>query len=336
MRAVVLTGTDGRLESAEVDDPVPGPGHIVARVRACGICGSDLHIATAVGTPGTIMGHEFAGVIEEVGPDVDDRWVPGTPITARPFSSCGKCRSCHAGRPDHCRGFHLLGATRPGGFAQRILLSADELFLLPSSLTGPDQALVEPLAVARHVLRRTGFGVGERLAVLGAGPIGLAVTAWARALGAGAVVVSDPVAARRSLATMLGADAAVDPTADDVRATCRRVLGGAPPVVVECSGKPGLIDQAMTLAAVAGRIGVVGACMASDTVFPFTGLRKELDVRFAVYYDRQDFVDTLRALDDGSLRVEGLVTDVIDLDALPHTFATLLAGADTGKVVIVP
>jgi (R,R)-butanediol dehydrogenase/meso-butanediol dehydrogenase/diacetyl reductase len=138
------------------------------------------------------------------------------------------------------------------------------------------------------------------------------------------------------LATALGADTAVDPTTDDVVATCRSVLGGPPPVVIECSGKPGLIDQAMTVAAVDGRVGVVGACMSSDTVFPFTGLQKELDVRFALYYDRQDFVDTLRALDDGSLVVGGLVTDVIDLDALPDTFTMLLTGAGNGKIVVVP
>jgi (R,R)-butanediol dehydrogenase/meso-butanediol dehydrogenase/diacetyl reductase len=336
MRAVVLTGTDGRLETTDVDDPVPGPGQVVARVRACGICGSDLHIATAFGRPGTIMGHEIAGVIEDVGAGVDDRWVAGTPVTARPFSSCGQCHWCHSGRADHCRHFHLLGATRPGGFAERILLSADELYALPASLIGPEQALVEPLAVARHVLRRTGFAAGETLAVVGAGPIGLAVTAWARALEAHRVVVSDPVATRRALATALGADAAVDPSTDDVAAACRSVLGGPPPVVIECSGKPGLINEAMTLAAVDGRVGVVGACMSSDTVFPFTGLQKELDVRFAVYYDRQDFVDTLRALDDGSLVVEGLVTDVIDLDRLPETFATLLTGAGEGKIVVEP
>lgn len=336
MRAVVLTDTLGRLETTDVADPVPGPGQVVARVRACGICGSDLHIATAFGRPGTIMGHEIAGTIEEVGAGVDDRWVPGTAVTARPFSSCGRCVFCDSGRPDHCRQFHLLGATRPGGFAERALLSADELYALPASLTGPEQALIEPLAVARHVLRRTGFAAGEKVAVLGAGPIGLAVTAWARALEAQRVVVSDPVATRRALAATLGADATVDPTTDDVAATCRSVLGGAPPVVVECSGKPGLIDEAMTLAAVNGRVGVVGACMATDTFFPFTGLQKELDVRFAVYYDRQDFVDTLAALDDGTLVVEGLVTDVIDLDALPETFAKMLAGAENGKIVVVP
>jgi len=336
VRAAVLAGTGGQLEITEVDDPVPGPGEVVARVRACGICGSDLHIASLVATPGTIMGHEIAGVVERVGEGVDDRWAPGTRVTARPFASCGSCRFCRVGRADHCAQFHLLGFTLPGGFAERVLLSADELYTLPASLTGPEQALVEPLAVALHGLRRAGLGAGEPLAVLGAGPIGLAVTAWARALGAGPAVVSDPVARRRSLATALGAEVVVDPITEDVADACERAAGGAPPVVMECSGKPGMIDQAMRLAAVDGRVGVVGACMTRDTLFPFNGLHKELDIRFALYYDRRDFVDTLRCLDDGTLVVDGLVTDVIDLDGLPGTFATLLAGADTGKVVVVP
>ncbi len=332
----MLTGEGGRLETTVVDDPVPGPGQVVARVRYCGICGSDLHIATMAGLSGTIMGHEIAGVVEAVGDDVEDRWVPGTPVTARPFASCGQCRWCAAGRPDHCDAFHLRGFTRPGGFAEQVVLSAGELFELPATITGPEQALVEPLAVARHGLRRAGLTAGEPVAVLGAGPIGLAVTAWARALGTGPVVVSDPMPGRRALAGALGADAVVDPGAEDLAEACQRALGTAPGVVVECSGKPGLIQQAMDLAGVEGRVAVVGVCMTSDTVVPFTGLHKELDVRFALYYDRRDFVDTLGALDDGSLVVDGLVTDVIGLDALPDTFAALLAGSETGKVVVAP
>lgn len=335
MRATVLTGADGRLETTVVEDPVPGPGQVVARVRYCGICGSDLHIARLAGA-GVIMGHEIAGVVEEVGEGVDGRWATGTPVTARPFASCGTCRWCQAGRPDHCRSFHLLGFTKPGGFAQRVLLSAEELFELPASLAGPEQALIEPLAVALHGLRRVGLRGGEPLAVLGSGPIGLAVTAWARALGAGPIVVSDPVAGRRALGEVLGADMVVDPTTDDVAAACREALGTEPPVVLECSGQPGLIDQAMNLAGVEGRVGIIGVCMAPDTVVPFTGMQKELDVRFALYYDRQDFADTLGALDDGSLVVDGLVTDVIGLESLPDTFAMLMAGSDTGKVVVTP
>jgi (R,R)-butanediol dehydrogenase/meso-butanediol dehydrogenase/diacetyl reductase len=336
MRAAVLAGRDGGLETSDVENPIAGSGQVVARVLACGICGSDFHIATAAGAAGTIMGHEIAGVIEEVGAGVNGRWTPGTVVTARPWVSCGECSDCRRGRADHCRQFQLVGLGRRGGFAERVALSADELYRLPASLTGPEQALVEPLAVALHGLRRAGLGRDEPLAVLGAGPIGLAVTAWARALGAGPIVISDPVASRRALGESLGADVAVDPGPGELREACASVLGGAPPVVMECSGKAGLIEQAMRVAAVEGRVGVVGACLGSDTFTPYTGMMKEIDVRFSVYYDSQDFIDTLQALDDGSLVVEGLVTDVIDLEALPATFAKLLAGADTGKVVVVP
>jgi (R,R)-butanediol dehydrogenase / meso-butanediol dehydrogenase / diacetyl reductase len=336
VRAAVLAGHDGRLELTDLDDPVPGPGEVVARVRACGICGSDLHLATGGAAPGTVLGHEIAAEIEEVGAGVGPPWTPGAAVAARPFVGCGTCRWCASGRADHCASFAFVGYARPGGFAERVVLSARELFPLPASLTGPERALVEPLAVARHGLRRVGLGAGEPVAVLGAGPIGLATTAWARALGAGPIVVSDPVDRRRALATRLGADAVVDPVDGDVAGVCARTLGGAPPVVLECSGRPGLIERAMRLAAVDGRVGVVGACMAPDRFHPSTGLTKELDVRFALYYDVADFVETLRALDDGSLAVAGLVTDVVDLDHLPETFAAMVAGSGTGKVVVVP
>ena len=335
MRAAVLTGADGRLETTDVEDPVAGPGEVVARVTGCGICGSDLHIAEAIGTAGIVMGHEISAVVDEVGPGVEG-WLPGTEVSARPWASCGECADCRRGRADHCRSFELVGLQRRGGFAERVTLAADELYTLPASLTGPERALIEPLAVALHGLRRADFARGEGVAVLGAGPIGLATTAWARALGAGSVVVSDPVPSRRALAQTLGADAVVDPLAEDLGAACRQALGGPPPVVIECSGKEGVLDQALSIAAVEGRIGVVGMCLGPDTITPFTGMMQELDVRFCVYYDRADFIDTLAALDDGSLVVEGLVTDVIDLEALPATFAGLLSGADTGKVVVVP
>ena len=115
MRAAVLTAEQPRLETVDVDDPTPADGQVVVRVTACGICGSDLHIAAALGSPGTILGHEIAGVIDEVGAGVDDRWAPGKAVTARPFASCGSCRYCVAGRADHCGSFDLLGLTRPGG-----------------------------------------------------------------------------------------------------------------------------------------------------------------------------------------------------------------------------
>ena len=210
MRAAVLTAARPALEVVELPDPTPAPGEVVVRVTGCGICGSDLHVASMMGTPGTVLGHEIAGTIESLGDGVD-RWPIGRPVAVRPFTGCGTCRWCQTGRADHCALFKFIGFGRPGGFAERVVCDARELFAFPASVTGPDQALVEPLAVARRSMRRTGDVTGQTVAVLGAGPIGLGVTAWAHRLGATHVVVSDPSAERRALAAALGADHTVDP-----------------------------------------------------------------------------------------------------------------------------
>jgi (R,R)-butanediol dehydrogenase/meso-butanediol dehydrogenase/diacetyl reductase len=190
VRAVVLTEDRPTLRLEEVADPVAAGDEVVLTVDACGICGSDLHVAGQIGAPGTILGHEIAGTVAEVGPDVDGRWTVGAPVVARPFIGCFDCRWCRSGRPDHCERFAFIGLERPGGFAERVAVSSHELFHAPAALTGSDRALVEPLAIARRALRRAGLEPGEDVLVLGGGPIGLAVILWARALGAGSIAVS--------------------------------------------------------------------------------------------------------------------------------------------------
>lgn len=328
MQAVVLTADRPRLEVADVPDPTPGPGEVVVRVTGCGVCGSDLHVASAVAPAGAVLGHEIAGVVEERGEGVDD-WRPGAVVAVRPFFGCGACDDCRRGRQDHCASFRLVGLGAPGGFAERTVVAAAELFTMPATVTGGEQALVEPLAVARHALRRGGLVAGDDVTVLGAGPIGLATVSWARALGAGRIVVSDPVERRRALALDLGADVAVDPSSIDG-------AGANASLVVESSGVPGVIDQALRLAAVEGRVAVVGVCLQNDTVFPWWGLQKEVDVRFSMYYDRVDFTDTLDALAAGSLGAGSMVTETIGLGDLPARFAELLREPDAGKVVVVP
>ncbi|MEY2397810.1 MAG: hypothetical protein QOJ00_984 [Actinomycetota bacterium] len=329
MQAAVLSAHPPELEVVELPEPDPGPGEVGLRVTGCGICGSDLHVAANIGGPGTVLGHEIAGVVDELGSDVTGVRV-GDVVAVRPLVGCGVCQYCRAGRQDHCAKFALIGMQRPGGFAQRTTASAAELFGLPSGVRPQDHAVIEPFAVARRALRRVAVTPGEFVIVLGAGPIGLAITHWARALGAGKIVVSDPLAHRRALALELGADAAVEPgeVAD--------AAGDGAPVVVECTGKPRLLDHAMQLAAVDGRVGVVGVCMAHDSFLPWWGLNKELDIRFSLYYGRDDFTDTIEAFDDGRLRPDGLVTETIDLAALPERFARLASDSDAGKVIVTP
>ena len=318
-----------RLETTELPDPQPGAGEVVVRVSGCGICGSDLHLAAEMATAGTVLGHEIAGEVVALGADVSTARL-GDAVAVRPFVGCGTCKYCRAGRQDHCASFELIGMQRPGGFAELTVARASELFALPATMRAADHPLVEPFAVARRGLRRGGLVAGEDVIVLGGGPIGLAVTHWARALGADRIVVSDPLQQRRELAVALGADHAVDPR------EVAGVAGDGAPLVVECSGKPRVLDQALQLAAVDGRVAVVGICMTNDTYFPWWGIHKELDVRFSIYYGREDFTDTIDALANGALSPDGLVTETIGLDEVPARFARLAAEGDAGKVVIIP
>ena len=337
MRAAILTSPDPTLDVVDRADPTPGPGDVLIEVTACGICGSDLHVASAFAPAGSVLGHEIAGVVRELGADVDPaRCPPGTPVAVRPLTGCGSCRHCLRGRPDHCDDFALLGLQRPGGFAELTTARAAELFALPTSLTGEDQALVEPMAVARRALRRVDLQPGEDVAVLGAGPIGLAVIAWARALGAGTILASEPSGPRRDLALALGADLALDPTSGLLAAEAAERGFRDPAVVVECAGRPGLIAAAVDLAAVDGRVGVVGICTQEDSLVPYFAMAKEVDLRFCIYYGTEDFTDTIDALDGGRLDPRAMITETVVLDALPARFAALAHEADTGKVVLRP
>ena len=337
MRAAVLTDQRPRLEMADVPAPVPGPGEALLRITGCGICGSDLHLASQLAAPGAVLGHEIAGVVAGLGAGVDPaRWPDGTAVVARPFGGCGSCPYCRGGRADHCAHFELVGLERPGGFAEFVTVRGDELFQLPAAIAADEQPLVEPLAVVRHAFRRGQVTAADRVAVLGAGPIGLAAVAWAVAIGVRAVAVSEPSILRRDLALGLGATAVVDPTTDPVAAAIADATEGGPSVILECSGRPGLIEQAIEMATVEARIVVVGICPQNDEIFPFWALSKELDIRFSIYYGREDFTDTLDALGTHRLDARSMVTETITLEELPDRFAQLERDPDAGKVLVRP
>jgi (R,R)-butanediol dehydrogenase/meso-butanediol dehydrogenase/diacetyl reductase len=337
LRAAVLAEDRPRLELAEVAAPTPGPGEALLRVTGCGICGSDLHLASQLASVGSVLGHEIAGVVAGVGAGVDPTvWPDGRAVVARPFAGCGRCPFCLGGRADHCAQFQLIGLERPGGFAEFVCVRGDELFALPAGVSVDEQPLVEPLAVMRRAFRRGRVTAADRVAVLGAGPIGLAAVAWAVAVGVETVVVSEPSALRRDLAVRLGATAAFDPSEGAVAAGVVEATRGGPTVVIECSGRAGLIEQAVELAAVDGRVVVVGICPQNDEIFPFWAMSKELDIRFSIYYGREDFTDSLDALDSHRLDVTSMVTETIGLEDLPERFARLERDPDAGKVIVRP
>jgi (R,R)-butanediol dehydrogenase/meso-butanediol dehydrogenase/diacetyl reductase len=335
VRAVVSPGISRPLVEAEVPDPEPGPDEVMLRVRACGICGSDLHLSDALDVPGLVLGHELSGEIVEVGPGVDATRI-GQRVAGFPLVGCGECDACLRGATSRCAAAAQLGFQRPGGFAEYVTLSALGAHPIPDALDDHVGALVEPLAVAYHALDRTPRATDEPVLVLGGGPVGAAVALWARALGAREVVVSDPVPARRARAERVGATASVDPTRDDVAGEHARITGAPPSAVVECVGVPGMIQHAMDVAAPDACVTVVGVCMGADEVVPLTALYKELTARFVLYYRMQDFAATIDALTRGVLDPHELVTGTTDLAGLPERFDALKHPVEDCKVIVEP
>jgi (R,R)-butanediol dehydrogenase / meso-butanediol dehydrogenase / diacetyl reductase len=334
MRAAVLRQPGEPLAIVEQPDPVPGPGELLLRVDACGICGSDLHLSDAYPLPGLILGHEFCGTVEEMGPDIEG-FQPGDRVTALSLNTCGACAACLAGNVRKCALARMVGIERPGGYAERVTMPARDVFRLPDALDARHGALIEPLAVALHTVDRAGLRPGEPAVVIGGGPVGLAVALWLRRLGAGEVLVSDPVPGRRALAERVGA-ATVDPTADDVGAAFQRLTGVAAALVIECVGLPGLIQHAVDVVGVDGRVVIAGVCFGNDTLTPLGAMSKELDVRFAFYYRAGDYRTAIDMIEGERLDPLPLVTDEVSLDELPARFEALKAPSEDCKVLIRP
>ncbi len=327
MRAAVVNESQ-KLEVVTLPEPVAEPGEFILKVEACGICGSDLKAIDST-PPGFVMGHEFSGEIVSLGKGVQG-WREGQHVTALPVIGCGHCFSCSTDDVAHCKTVDTIGvAGSPGAFAEYIRVSAREAFLLPPGFSKGQGALVEPLAVALHAVKAAEIRPGDQVLIIGAGAIGLAVMMWARHLGASEITVSDPMAQRRDLAAKLGADHLIDPATEKITGRYR--------VVIECVGIPGMIATAIRAAALHGCVVFTGACQKPDTFVPIGAHMKELSMRFTIYYRRQDFRDTISAIEAGHIDPTPLITGRVSLDELPAVFASLKQGAaDHCKVLVEP
>lgn len=327
MRAAVINESHN-LEIISLADPVPGPGEILLKVKACGICGSDLKSIDE--TPvGKVMGHEFTGEIVALGSNIQG-WRKGQYVTAMPLIGCGKCVFCLTGDVSHCKTVDMIGETgSPGAFAEYVRVGASESFELTPELAAGEGALVEPLAVALHAIEKANIKPGDNVLIIGAGPIGLASIIWARHLGASEITISDPIAGRRELAGKLGADHALNPAAEKI--------SGRYNVVMECVGIPGMIAAAIRATALHGRVVVAGACIKPDTFVPLYAFMKELSLHFSVYYRRSDFAYTVAMIKAGRINPSPMITSRVSLNNLPEAFASLKRGAaDQCKVLVEP
>ncbi|BBZ24745.1 zinc-binding dehydrogenase [Mycolicibacter hiberniae] len=338
MRAAVLR--DGRMVYRDdLPDPSPGPGQVLVEVTACGICGSDLHFAShgakvlaatqsMSGSPSAqasvdlgadiFMGHEFSAKVLQAGP-ATDTFPGGTPVTSIPV---------------------LLGATgvepivysntTVGGYAEKMLLSAPLLLAIPNGLDPRHAALTEPMAVGLHAVNKAAVAPGETALVLGCGPIGMAIIAALRNAGVHEVVAADYSAARRKLATAMGAHRTVDPAQGSPFDTV------TPKVIFEAVGVPGIIDDVLRRAPVGSRLVVAGVCMEPDTVHPFYGIAKEISVQFVFAYEPAEFAASLRAIAEGEIDVAPLITGEVGLDGVSAAFDELADPDRHCKILVTP
>lgn len=255
MKAAVLHAI-GDLRIEDIATPTPGPGEVLVRVKSCGICGSDVPRVFSKGTyhfP-TVCGHEFAGTVASA----SDLAV-GTPVTVFPLLWCGKCTECERGAYARCEDYGYLGSRSDGGFAEYVVAPRRNLLPLPAGVSLEEGAMTEPAAVALHAIKRANLQAGESVAVLGAGPIGLMVAQWARAMGAARVIVCDIAPASLALARELGFDLTVDSKSCDPVTRIAELTGGrGADVTVEAAGVPATFTAAVGAAAAAGRVVMLG------------------------------------------------------------------------------
>ncbi len=340
MRAALFHAAGTPLSIENVADPTPAPDQVILEVANAGICGSDLHITQYPGfmPSGTIPGHEFAGTIAAIGAAVTGPWKVGDRVTALPLNACNNCEACDSHLPALCAQNIFTGTQlgAQGAYAQYVSARGTMLQRLPDGVRFEEGALVEPLAVAHHIVDIAELPPAASVLVIGAGPIGVAVALFARAAGARHVVVSERVAGRRKQATEVGATATIDPNAEDVAAAFVRHAGRRPQVVFECVGVPGILRQAVDLVGLRGVVVVAGVVLQEDTFTPLAALAKEVTIRFSQCYTERDFEAVIDAIATAKINPRPIHTSTVTLDELPAAFEALRQMSSQCKVLIRP
>jgi (R,R)-butanediol dehydrogenase/meso-butanediol dehydrogenase/diacetyl reductase len=337
MKAAYFTKVGVPLEVRRVADPSPGAGEVVLKIHRCGICGSDLHMTDGHSPHFTLpenssLGHEFAGEVVAVGKSVQNLKI-GDPVTALPYTGCGHCATCLAGRPNFCAQFTGAAA----GFAEYAVVAERVTTKLPTTLSMEDGALIEPMAVGLHGVALAKLTPGARVLVIGAGPVGLAAIFWARRLGAGRIVATASSRRREALARHMGSDAFVVPdAAQDLAALAADALDGPADIVFECAGQTGLIARAIDCVKPQGDVVVLGFCTVPDQFVPAQAVWKEVRIQFAVTYSMQEFAHVANVFDAGHVEPRMMITDRVSLDALPDAFEALRHRSTQCKVMVNP
>ena len=298
------------------------------RADVVGICGSDLHAMRGdhpfIDLP-IVPGHEAAGVVDAVGDAVVDFEV-GDRVLLEPNLIDGTCHYCREGRYNLCEHLAVVGCQVAGALAEAFVAPAQRFHRVPDGMSLTAAALIEPLSTATHAVRCAGGVAGRTVAVLGAGSIGLLTMLTARAAGAEAIAVTDPVASKRQLATELGADMSFDPTDRETVRRMRTALPWRPDVVFDCVSSQSSISQAIALALKGGTVVVAGVTN-RDVMIPLSLVQdRELRLQGTAMYIREDVTAAIGLIEDGHVPVSRLVSAEFALDEAAEAFRVAAEG----------
>lgn len=333
MQAVVFR--EGELELATVPLPAIEPDGVLLEVLNVGFCGSDHSLIKSGGlAAGTILGHEVCGRVVACSAAVRDVAI-GSRAIVRP-TSCGQCRDCRAGRPYFCQtGRRSIGiGDMPGAFATYVKVYPEMLIAVPDTVDSRNAALAEAFAAALHGIRRIDVREGPVL-IMGGGPIGLAAVGLLHVMGVSPIVLSEPVAAKRDLARSLGAAQVLDPFNEGIAGQiCAVTAGVGFPAVLECSGVPGNIQQALDWVARGGNICVVSMMFAPTPIIPLTLNFKETNLTGCYSNTHEENRQCLEWMAEGRLDGRALITDLIPLAQLPTVFRERIDRGRAIKVMV--
>lgn len=325
MQAAFFAG-ERKLEVREIEMPRPAAGEVLIEVKACGLCGSDLHQFDGKwDQPQYVPGHEIAGEVIEVGEGVC-QWQPGDRVCVEPFLYCGHCCFCMAGRYFHCGEMGFLTLTAHGGFAEKVVAPSYALYRLPEALSFEVGALAEPLAVGVHAVRLAQVDYADDVLVLGAGTIGLMAMSAANSFGAHLVAISARHHYQRQAAYKLGADQVLDTDEQQLAEQVSAMFERGPSVVLETVGSAaGTFQRAVDLAGRLGRVVFVGGNVGAVDRFDFEPIsRKELTVygsgAYAQLGVRRDYEVTLDLLMQKPTIYAQLVTHRFNLNEIQYAF----------------
>lgn len=356
MRAAIKRGT--RIVCDEVAAPEPGPGQVLVKTLACGICGSDLHMlhfadkmvamGRRSGAPDRldpnkdiVFGHEFSAEILDHGPGSAKALKVGTRVVSMPILMGPQ-------------GMDTIGYsnTHPGGFAEQMVLFEPMLLEIPNGLASEHAALTEPFAVGLHAVEKAEMPDGAVSLVIGCGPVGLAVIAALKLKGHSPIYAADFSPARRKLAEHFGADHVIDPkektphgcwaeagvpiTGLELMAAMMGGKRAKLPVVFECVGVPGVLQSILDAAPPHTRIVVAGVCMEEDKIEPAMAINKQIEMRFVLGYSPDEFAGTLRAIAEGAINAAPIITDTVGLSEVDAAFKRLGNPERDVKILVDP